>query len=57
MKRLRLSRNERTLLGVCGGIADYFQVDPVAIRVAFIIMSFMGVGLVAYLLMAFVMNQ
>lgn len=37
------------LAGVAGGLADYFNVDPVLIRIAFGITALMGVGLLAYL--------
>ncbi len=49
MRRLYRSRNERILFGVCGGLADYFQVDVVLIRLAFFILGLAGVGIFAYL--------
>lgn len=36
-KKLRLSRNDRVVAGVCGGIAEYFQIDAILVRVAFIV--------------------
>ena len=38
MKKLYRSRRDRILLGVCGGIARYFGIDPVIVRVLFIIL-------------------
>ena len=35
-KRLYRSRENRVLCGVCGGIAEYFNVDPVLIRNGFV---------------------
>ena len=32
MKKLYRSKNNRMLFGVCGGIAEYFNVDPVIVR-------------------------
>jgi phage shock protein C len=32
MKRLMLSRTDRKLGGVCGGIAEYFEIDPTIVR-------------------------
>jgi phage shock protein PspC (stress-responsive transcriptional regulator) len=36
-RRLRRSRDERVLFGVCGGIAAYFGIDPTIVRVAFVL--------------------
>jgi len=49
-KKLYRSRKDRMLGGVCGGIAQYFNVDPTIVRLiwAFITLAW-GVGLVAYL--------
>lgn len=53
-RRLARSRTERTLGGVCGGLADYLQVAPVIVRAAWIILSIVpGMvlgGVVLYLL-------
>ncbi len=53
-KRLYRSREKRIVLGICGGIADYFDVDPVLIRA--ILIFFMlagGSGILAYLIAYF----
>lgn len=50
-KRLYRSRKNRVLSGVCGGIGDYFGIDPVIVRLVFI---FTGVGLLAYIVMAII---
>ncbi len=56
-RRLRRSTRDRRLLGVCGGLGDYFAVDPVLWRLAFLLLlSFGGVGLYAYLAMLLVMS-
>jgi phage shock protein C len=38
MKKLYRSSN-RVMAGVCGGIAEYFDIDPTLIRVAYVILS------------------
>ncbi|GAB1348942.1 hypothetical protein MASR1M107_11550 [Ignavibacteriales bacterium] len=49
-KRVYRSRKERMIGGVAGGIAEYFEVDPVIVRFAFIALTlFNGVGLVLYI--------
>ena len=52
MKRLYRSAKERILGGVCGGIAEYFGVDPVIIRLvwALVTIASLGFGILAYLL-------
>jgi phage shock protein PspC (stress-responsive transcriptional regulator) len=54
-KRLYKSR-ERKLAGVCGGIAEYFDIDPTIIRIVWLIFVLCaGTGLVAYIIAAIVM--
>jgi phage shock protein C len=49
-KKLMRSRDERMIAGVCGGIAEYFDVDPTVIRLAFIVGTLLGgPGLIAYI--------
>ncbi len=42
MKRLYKSRKNKTIAGVCGGIAEYFDIDPVLVRLIFILFFFIG---------------
>lgn len=54
-KRLYRSRNQRMIAGVCGGIAEYFNVDPTIIRLIAVILAFgVGTGILAYLICALV---
>ena len=39
-KRLHRSSKHKVLGGVCGGIADYFGIDPVITRLAFVLITF-----------------
>jgi phage shock protein C len=46
---VRRSRSERVLAGVCGGVGRYLGVDPVLLRIAFIILTLAnGLGVIAY---------
>ena len=48
-KRLYKSRNDVMLDGVCGGIAEYFDLDPTLVRIGWLIAFFCaGTGLLAY---------
>lgn len=50
VKRLYRSKKDKVLGGVCGGIAEYFNIDPVIIRVIAVVLAFMGfIGLIAYI--------
>lgn len=54
-RRLTRSENDKMIAGVCGGLANYLDLDPVLIRLAFLVLLFAGgVGLPTYLLMAFI---
>lgn len=51
-KRLYRSRTDSMIGGVCGGLAPYFDVDPVIVRIAFVVIAMIeGVGVVAYVIM------
>lgn len=53
-KRLYRSRKERVLCGVCGGIAEYFDIDPTIIRLVWALVSISGSGILAYILAAII---
>ncbi len=49
-RRLTRSSRDRMIAGVCGGIADYFGIDPTLIRVIFVVLGLLaGPGLLLYL--------
>jgi phage shock protein C len=50
-KRLKRSRRDKMIGGVCGGLADYFYVDPTIIRLVFVLALFAGIGILTYLIM------
>ena len=50
--RLYRSRSEKMIAGVCGGLGEYFDVDPVLIRLLFVVTALLsGVGLLAYVVL------
>jgi len=50
MKRLYRSRKDKVISGLCGGIGEYFNVDPVIIRVLAVFLTFWGgSGVLAYI--------
>ena len=57
-KRLYRSRNQRMICGVCGGIAEYFNVDPTIIRLAWVLFSVAGgSGLLVYFIAAIIIPE
>jgi phage shock protein C len=58
MKRLYRSNNDVVIAGVCSGVAEYFNVDPVIVRILWAIMVvFGGTGLLAYIICAIVIPK
>lgn len=58
MTKLIKSSYDRKIAGVCGGIAEYFNVDPTAVRVAYALISLVsGVfpGIIVYIILAVIM--
>ncbi len=54
-RRLYRSNVNRMIAGVCGGIAEYLNVDPTLVRLGFVLLTFVnGVGILLYLVMAIV---
>jgi phage shock protein C len=50
-KRLTKSSTEKMLDGVCGGVANYFSVDPTIVRLVWILLSCLGGGgIIAYII-------
>ena len=50
-KRLYRSRKNRMIAGVCGGVAEYFNVDPTLVRLGWILLTGLGgAGLLAYII-------
>ena len=53
-KRLTRSRNDKMLAGICGGLANYLEVDPTIVRLIFALSTFFTVvfpGIFIYLIM------
>ena len=53
MKRLYRSKTDRKIAGVCGGIAEYFKIDPTIVRVIAVLLLLPGglPGLLPYLVL------
>ena len=55
-KRLCKSSTDKKLFGVCGGLAQYFNIDPTVVRLIWALLIFCaGTGLLAYIIAALVL--
>lgn len=58
VKRLYRSRTDRMIGGVCGGLANYLNIDPTLIRLFFVLLFFgVGTGPLLYLIMWIVVPE
>jgi phage shock protein PspC (stress-responsive transcriptional regulator) len=57
LKRLYKSRDNRIICGVCGGIGEYFNVDPTIIRLLLVLIALTGSGVLAYLVAAIIIPE
>lgn len=57
IKKLYRSGTNKMLCGVCGGIGEYFNVDPTLIRLLFVIFGCTGSGVLVYIIAAIVIPQ
>lgn len=59
-KRLYRSNTEKTIAGVLGGIAEYFDIDPTLVRLGYVLLSLFSAafpGVLGYIIMWIVMPQ
>ncbi len=55
-RRLTKSKSNKIIFGVCGGIGEYFGIDPTLIRLAFVLFAFLnGIGIAIYIILAVIM--
>ena len=57
VKRLYRSKKNRVIAGVCGGLGDYFDVDPTLIRLIWVLFMFTGAGILAYIIAWIIMPE
>ena len=59
-KPLRRSRDKKLVAGDCGGLAEWLDWDPTAVRAIYVLASFLSIGfpgLVAYIILWFVIPE
>ena len=57
-KKLYKSNTDKKIAGVCGGIAEYFNIDATLVRLGWVVFSLLGgSGLLAYIIAAIIMPE
>ena len=57
-KKLYRSRENRMIAGVCGGLGEYFEIDPTLVRLALVFLAlWWGGGILLYLLAWFIIPE
>ena len=58
-KKLKRSRNNKVIGGVCGGIGEYFDIDPVFVRIIVVLLAMGtgGAGFIAYIIAMIIMPK
>jgi phage shock protein PspC (stress-responsive transcriptional regulator) len=56
-RKLYKSRTNRILCGVCGGIGEFFDIDPTLIRLLLVLLCCTGSGLLAYIIAAIIIPE
>lgn len=57
-KKLMRKRSDQMIFGVAGGIADYLNIDPVIVRLLFVLMALTGGhGILVYLVLTLIMPE
>lgn len=52
MKKLYRSKRDRVIAGVCGGLGEYFDIDPTIVRLLWVFFTIFGIfpGIIAYII-------
>ena len=58
VKKLQRSKTNRVISGICGGIGEYFNIDPIFFRILFVIFLFAGgASILLYIVLIFVIPE
>jgi len=58
-KQLYRSKDKKVISGVCGGVAEYFDIDPAIVRIIWVAigLTFFGTGIIAYIIAVIIMPE
>ncbi|MFW9844294.1 MAG: PspC domain-containing protein [Candidatus Thorarchaeota archaeon] len=54
---LRRSRNDRLILGLCGGIAEYYNMDSTLVRILMFLLTLTVIGLLGYIIIGLIVPE
>ena len=54
---LRRSRNDRVIMGVCGGIAEHYNMDPTVVRVLMFLFTLTIIGILGYIIIGLIIPE
>lgn len=60
MKKLYKSKTNKKICGVCGGIAEYLNIDPTVVRLVYLLLTFCSAafpGILVYIIAAIIMSE
>jgi len=58
MRKMHLSTLDKKIAGVCGGLGEYFTLDPLLFRIAFVVLAFTTFpSIIAYLILWLIMGN
>ena len=56
-KRLYKSKTNRVICGVCGGVGEYFGIDPTIVRLLCVLLGLTSTGVIVYIIEALIMPE
>lgn len=56
-KRLYKSKTNRVICGVCGGVGEYFGIDPTIVRLLCVLLGLTSTGVIVYIIAALIMPE
>ena len=57
MNKKLYKSNEKMIAGVCGGLAEYLNIDPTIVRLIWALVAISGAGVLAYLVCALIIPE
>lgn len=56
-KGLHRSRNNRMIMGVCGGIAEHYNIDSTIVRIVMVLLGLSVIGILGYIVMGLIIPE
>ncbi len=56
-KGLHRSRNNRMIMGVCGGISEHYNINSTIVRIVMVLLGFSVIGILGYIVMGLIIPE